>query len=443
MATLSLMVFAGCGPVAEPCRAGTLAVAVTLAGAATSADELDVSIALDGGTMTSMLTHHAGAAGGNVVVEFPHGYRHGSVAVVSIVARAGGVVVGSGHASATLTGSCQAVMLAVDAIVPDLSASGDLASDASAADLSPPATPDDLSSPTATPDLTTAPPDLLPLPPDMVCPGGGVENCFNGIDDDCDGHVDCDDPDCAPVAVCVPSATGSFTYGTQEPAAGVCPTHTSGGAVYVKDPNGGGCSSSCSCSGNGCSTTFNLTLGCGGGVNTSSTLTSTCELVDEGSSYSWGAINGTLSCAQSGSAAPVTPPTLTSAVSCALSGAPGGGCSNGQVCVARGTKQCVATPSAGAACPTNYPNGTTWYSTLNDGRTCSCSCGAAAAGCHDSSVGVDFYDSKGCDPTTAHSETTPYCSNAYQAVKVTGGCTLSVNQVGIISFSGASTVCCQ
>ena len=434
MATLSLMLLAGCDPLAERCRAGTLAVAVTLdGGPVAAADELDVSIVLDHGTsVATMLAHRAGVAGGNVVVEFPKGYPRGSVADVSVTARAAGVVVGVGSASVTLAGSCQAVMLAVDAAAPpaDASLSGDLLA-AADGDL---ATPADL--PPATP------PDLTPTPPDLACPGGGVENCFNGLDDDCDGHVDCDDPDCAPVAVCVPVTTAPFTYGTEEPAAAACPAHTSGGAVYVADPNGGGCTSTCSCAASGCSTTFNLTLGCGGGVNTSAPLSS-CQQVDEGSSYSWGAINGTLSCGQSGSAAPVTPPKLTSAVSCALTGAPGGGCGSGQVCVARGTKQCVSTGAANVACPVNYPTGMTWYSTPSDGRTCSCSCGAAAAGCKDSSVGVDFFDSKSCDPTTAHAEASPYCSNAYQAAAVTGGCTLSVKQTGTITFTGPSTVCCQ
>ncbi|UCE61946.1 MAG: hypothetical protein JSU63_09465, partial [Phycisphaerales bacterium] len=27
--------------------------------------------------------------------------------------------------------------------------------------------------------------------------GGGETSCSNGIDDDCDGSLDCDDPDCA------------------------------------------------------------------------------------------------------------------------------------------------------------------------------------------------------------------------------------------------------
>src|SRR5437660_588545 len=42
---------------------------------------------------------------------------------------------------------------------------------------------------------------------DGNCTPTGAESCFNGIDDDCNGHIDCDDPACtggtAPVAECV------------------------------------------------------------------------------------------------------------------------------------------------------------------------------------------------------------------------------------------------
>ena len=37
-----------------------------------------------------------------------------------------------------------------------------------------------------------------------TCVPTGAENCFNGVDDDCNGHVDCDDPACGSgVAQCV------------------------------------------------------------------------------------------------------------------------------------------------------------------------------------------------------------------------------------------------
>jgi len=41
-----------------------------------------------------------------------------------------------------------------------------------------------------------------------------TEDCFNGIDDDCNGHIDCDDPACTASAVCVPPASAGGTNGT-------------------------------------------------------------------------------------------------------------------------------------------------------------------------------------------------------------------------------------
>ena len=36
------------------------------------------------------------------------------------------------------------------------------------------------------------------------CTPTGAESCFNNVDDDCDGNVDCMDSDCSPTALCVP-----------------------------------------------------------------------------------------------------------------------------------------------------------------------------------------------------------------------------------------------
>src|SRR5262249_7045442 len=156
--------------------------------------------------VTSTLTHTPGVASGNVEVQFPHGYPTGASATVDVIAYSGPFTVGTGHASATLTAGCQAATLeigqgggVVDLSVPGGDGGGD-----------------DLAMPGGVQDLSTTVVHDLATPPDMVCPGGGVELCFNGVDDDCDGHTDCDDPDCAPIAVCVPPATGSFTYDTEE-----------------------------------------------------------------------------------------------------------------------------------------------------------------------------------------------------------------------------------
>src|SRR5439155_5732945 len=172
-AALIMWLATGCGPLVDRCQAGTLLVAVSLDPGAAAADELVVDISLDGGTaQEASLAHAPGSAAGNVVVQFPRGYPSGSVVNVTVTARSGGAVVGVGRAAATLEGSCQATTLAVATASDDAGGADDLADvDQATVDLSPP------------------PPDLRPPPPDLYCPGGGVELCFDGIDNDCDNLV--------------------------------------------------------------------------------------------------------------------------------------------------------------------------------------------------------------------------------------------------------------
>jgi hypothetical protein len=245
LASLALLVAlsGGCDPIVDRCAAGTLLVAVTLNGDSAAADQLDVFVALDGAAsgVTSMVQHTPGTATGNLVIGFPNGYPRDSSALVEVTARAGLTALGFGRASATLGPGCQATTLQVDALAGD----GGSDSDGAAGDLS---APDALGGPDlASVDLQAASLDLT-VPPDLACPGGGVELCFNGADDDCDGMTDCADPDCAPVALCVPSVGAGFGYGTQEPAGGACPVNTSATTTYQStDPTGGGCGGSCSC----------------------------------------------------------------------------------------------------------------------------------------------------------------------------------------------------
>lgn len=44
---------------------------------------------------------------------------------------------------------------------------------------------------------------------------GATENCINGIDDDCDGRVDCLDPDCGNAWPCTSAALASTPYGSE------------------------------------------------------------------------------------------------------------------------------------------------------------------------------------------------------------------------------------
>src|SRR5262249_25733154 len=55
------------------------------------------------------------------------------------------------------------------------------------------------------PDAHLVPPDARPLPPDArpACvPTSSIEFCTDGIDNDCNGLTDCDDPQCKDTAFC-------------------------------------------------------------------------------------------------------------------------------------------------------------------------------------------------------------------------------------------------
>ena len=87
-----------------------------------------------------------------------------------------------------------------------------------------------------------------------VCVPTGAENCFNGVDDDCDGHIDCDDSDCGPtIAECVAMDPTSAPIGMLSGVgAGACATtgYLNQTALMANltvpscagDPTAGGCS---------------------------------------------------------------------------------------------------------------------------------------------------------------------------------------------------------
>ncbi|HEY2745852.1 MAG TPA: hypothetical protein VGL86_14550 [Polyangia bacterium] len=435
---IALGLGAACQPIVDRCRAGTLLIAVSLDTAAAAADSFTVDVALDGGPpQEATLAHVPGQVAGNVEVQFPHGYPTGSVVSVSVTALAGGSVVGAGSASATLSAGCQSTTLAVSAANVDGGA-GDLPAPLDGGDdLAPPG------------DLAP-PPDLRPPPPDLYCPGGGVELCFNGIDDDCDGLADCADPDCFPVAKCVPAATTGWSYLTQEPASGACPTGSSGAPAYGNtDLTGGGCASSCACTPGGCSATLtgescpddtlngdNRPVGNGPG----------CENIVDYISFNVGAISGSATCGGSGSAAPVSPPAIPTMLDCNPTTAPvvgvAGGCTATQACVPIGTHQCVAMAGENQVCPSPYSGGANWFPSFSDGRSCACSCSAIGS-C--ASAQVDLFDSKQCIGTP-HAISGLECENGLQGAKiVNSGCAPSATLSGQLGFNAAMahTVCCQ
>jgi len=431
---LATLVAVSCSPLTDRCKNGTLLVSVTLSGTTAGADELVVDIAVDGDAPhESTLAHAPGATAGNVVVQFPSGYPRGHRVDVTVTASSGGVVLGSASAVATLADSCAVAPLTVGeggggddlAIGGDLGGENDLAG--VVADLSPGA------------DLATGP-DLW-----TGCTPTGAESCFNGIDDDCDGHIDCDDPDCAPIAVCVPSVSGPFAYITEEPSTGTCAADTtSGGTLYASNPAGGGCNAgSCNCDTGGCTATVKRDDNCpsGGGTTLVATIAPTAcqDFTGPGAGNLFVSMSGTISCTATGSATPVTPPALTKALECTVNTV-GGGCTANHVCAPRGTQQCVAATGS-QTCPSGYPTGATWYSAFTDNRACTCSCTPSSC----ANAKLTWYMSSNCSGS-GMVQNNNVCSNDYTSAKVRGGtgCAPSSGLNGTtIQFNNASTVCCE
>jgi hypothetical protein len=426
LALAALAAAVACAPITDKCQANTLLVTVTLAGATVSADQLVVDVALDGGAAhESTLSHTPGQAAGNVVVQFPAGYPRGHRVDVTVTASAGGAVLGSGGAGTTLGGGCAVAPLTVD----DNGGGADLAVD-DTADLA----GADLSSGG---DLSTGR-DLA-----GTCVPTGVENCFNGIDDDCNGHIDCDDGACSPIARCVAPAGAPFAYVTEEPANGSCPTDSaSNGTIYQSNPSGGGCNAgSCACDTHGCTTTVTRDPSCPSGAGSGSPLATVTDVCDgnlNGQNNLFVATpTGTPTCTATGSATPVTPPTLTKMLECTVN-AVGGGCANGKVCAPIGTQQCVA--AAGSQpCPSGYPTGMTWYASYTDNRACGCSCAPTTC----AAAGLRWYSSSTCTGAGV-SQGNDICSNDYSYTKLGGGCTPSATLGSTsIQFNGATTICCE
>src|SRR5262245_6605414 len=90
-----------------------------------------------------------------------------------------------------------------------------------------------------------------------TCPGGGPEMCFNGIDDDCNGKIDCEDTACGPVAACVPDRGASV--GVLVDAGKPCPAGTSEGPTLHDGLDGGDGCLGCACEGSwSCAETVTL-----------------------------------------------------------------------------------------------------------------------------------------------------------------------------------------
>lgn len=396
---LAVAAWVGCAPSIRPCADQTLFVTVTLDAATRQADRLIVDVSLEGGAARqTTLDHEPGRGSGGVQIEFPSGYPVGKTLTVTLTATLGGVVLASATSSVVLGAGCSAMTLSLQsASVADLR----MGSGADLTSLAELGTPDDQ----AVPDGASLD-DLLDLDPgldlvaDLAGSGpadqAGVENCFNDIDDNGDGKIDCEDPQCtggaSPVADCI-FDPGLVAYGTTQAAPG-CPSAYPTQTTLRTGFNPSTCSAgTCSCPGGGetgeCYVwryAYPSSTTCVDPSFTQFQASSSQGCVGIGApatgSYTWTGASwiGSGACAPSGNATKVPAGFSGSEQFCAGT-TKGGGCGAGKICVPHAVNHCTLAPGSLAACPTNYTaRATQYYLGTDDPRTCSCSCAGGSAG---------------------------------------------------------------
>jgi len=249
---------------------------------------------------------------------------------------------------------------------------------------------------------------------------GAVEtSCLNGLDDDCNGLVDCADPACAPAYSCVPAPSDGFegfaVY--EDDRSSACPAAYGAASdtfetLIFFPASCGACS--CEARGGSCGAaklTCSTAGTCAADGGESVLLGEGCTALDGGIalgpsvSCALGAPSATAgTCAADGGAPLVTSVSLGQlARACGATEGPGAGCATGSVCVAKPPSgshgACVfkATDDP-TACPAGYGSAHTTMpsaTSFTDSRGCtSCNCtGPTGAACTGAAT---LYPSAGC-----------------------------------------------
>lgn len=499
------LVAAGCGGGTRACKSHTILATVHFDGAALGSDELSVVVSVGAGAgRLSTVKHPPGTAKGTLEIDFPSEYPAGQSVGIAMTATQNGAVVAATSTTVPLTGACADVTIELG-LVDD----GAVGSDGALGDGAPnsdgsvdggggdggPVTPDafvDLSVPpqcsnkiqdgdetdidcggSVCPkcglhqgcnnynDCTTATCDGTRHC--AVCVPSGPESCFDSVDNDCNGLVDCADPACAggiaPIAACIPAAPG-FTFATFGAAPSPCPANyaTDDGTMYSGLANGGSCSG-CTCgAASGCTGTVSTYDSACNGTFTPMVSVDGCTalpaLMPNTSLVTISSGQGTVSCPPSGS--PLAAPAYaTSAHVCTTAQTAGGGCATGQVCVPFAKNQCALVNGAAATCPSGYnQNRGVWYTSYSDPRTCAaCSC-TVNQPCSSSVQQVTLFTDFSCAVTTnevniAVTESQcPLSATAanYQTARFVyapSSCTPTSAATGTVTGTSPMTLCCE
>ena len=287
------------------------------------------------------------------------------------------------------------------------------------------------------------------------CKATGAENCFDGIDNDCNGKIDCADPACgATVAQCVAFDPTSAPIGVLSGGTGPCTTalYDQATAIFTNQNQlscttivaGQGCS--CKPGPVSCSTTlagFKTLAECTGGTSSGESAGSfvtgqdnSCTAgVPPWTTDATGDIYGIAATAFVASAGACTPsgtpviPKFGFGISgnfCATKSV-GGGCGAGQVCVPTtgGGGACQLFDGVKATCPGGaIPS--PWYTGSSGAASCGpCTCGSPAGA--------------SCDPVVLTAGNNPSCASGPELQGNTRLCDAAGLSKPGVQFSGTPT----
>ena len=304
-----------------------------------------------------------------------------------------------------------------------------------------------------------------------------VEDCLNGLDDDCDGLPDCADPDCVPTMVCVPRPAGKvgMTITTGTCPQGFAPKSNVGTPFGLTIDGGGTACTGCQCGSStvtSCTTavtTYLTTADCQAGTNGKNVATlstgdtNTCPVPDTNTANVFGAALSPWSVVSSPCAASGTPVKPTAAFATSTSFCMSAyvndlgqtGCAAGSVCTRRppaGSSSCLLLDDA-SACPAGTKT-TTVYAGIQDDRACAaCTCTLQGASCDglvvqmgsDYSCGIDTADLHGGARTCATTQPTSgvYVPGYHLTGTPTNGTCKPVGTLaGTVTPSGGRSLCC-
>jgi ferredoxin-like protein FixX len=285
------------------------------------------------------------------------------------------------------------------------------------------------------------------------CTPTGAEICDDGIDNDCNGEVDCSDSVCAEGFECLdPAPAGWDPILLADNGRPTCPAGYTGSTDVRVVRGDGAITCACSCGG-GCDPTITLTEGteptCTVTPTTATFQANTTKCTGKGFDLSSGftkATAGSGTC--SANDAPIKS-ELTDGRTCTPPQRAGAGCEGARRCMPKTTGFATCVAKAGVSvCPaTLFTKQRRSGTTANDQRACAgCACNSTPC-----DVELELWSHPVCQGSAGLKITNSCAANgsisnvkAYKST-VTGGCAQATPSTpqGAIVFENEQTICCR